>query len=145
MAEDTVLRMKRRFKAPREKVFRAFTELDLLKQWWGVPGHALVNAEMDPKPGGGYCFAWRTPEGEAHPLTGTYREIRPFERLVYTWVWGWGDMAGVETLVTLDFHDLGDTTEIELSHALPNATARDRHGWGWNGAFGRLDQLLQET
>jgi uncharacterized protein YndB with AHSA1/START domain len=143
MAEDTVLRMKRRFRAPREKVFRAFTELDLLKQWWGVQGHALLEAAMDARPGGHYRFAWQTTEGDAHPLAGTYREVRPFDRLVYTWVWGWGDWAGIETLVTLDFRDLGDSTEIELTHALPSVPARDRHAWGWNSSFGRLDQLLQ--
>ncbi len=144
LPEDTVLRITRRVRAPQEKVFRAFTDATLLRQWWGPKSFTLVKAEVDLRPGGAFHFEMRSDAGTLRRLSGTYREVRPFDRLVHTWIWGEGDLAGVETLVTMEFHDLGGVTELRLTHVLPTTTARDQHGWGWNGLFERLDQLFTE-
>ncbi len=75
-------------------------------------------------------------------LSGVYREVRPPERLVYTWRWE-AQPELEETLVTVEFHDKGEATEVILTHAyFPTAKARDDHNRGWNGCLDRLAKLL---
>jgi uncharacterized protein YndB with AHSA1/START domain len=61
---------------------------------------------------------------------------------VYTWRWEAKPELG-ETLVTVEFHEVGRSTEVVLTHELfPTATARDDHNRGWNGCLDRLEKLL---
>jgi len=72
---------------------------------------------------------------------GTYREILPPEKLVYTWSWEGQDP--METLVTVEFREVGDSTEVELTHErFPNAEERDKHNEGWVGCLDQLSKLL---
>ena len=83
------------------------------------------------------------PDGCIHRLTGVFREVRPPEKLVYTWIWGGGDMAGVESLVTIEFADLGTATELALTHErLPSERACELHEQGWTSSFDCLDESL---
>src|SRR2546425_5241971 len=69
----------------------------------------------------------RAPDGPLHRVTGTYREVDPPNRLVYTWQWETTPGA-TETLVTVEFHDRAGRTEVVLTHErLPDAEARARH------------------
>jgi glutathione S-transferase len=79
-------------------------------------------------------------EGNRFALEGEYREIRAPERLVYSWVWQQGGMAGFETVVTLELLALGPAeTELRVRHELfPDATWRERHAFGWGGGLDRL-------
>jgi uncharacterized protein YndB with AHSA1/START domain len=145
---ETTLHLKRTFAAPREKVFRVWTDPEELKKWWGPKGFSTPSGEVDLRVGGKYRLAMKPPVGEVFYLTGTYREVRPPEKLVYTWNWegkaceGSEALAG-ETLVTVEFHDLGASTEVILIHELfPNEKARDAHDHGWNGCLDRLVMVL---
>jgi uncharacterized protein YndB with AHSA1/START domain len=140
---QTTLRLTRTFAAPREKVFRAWTDPEELKKWWGPPGYATPSAEVDLRAGGKYRLGMRKlPDGPVFYLAGTYQEVRAPERLVYTWRWEAEPEYG-ETLVTVEFHDRGGTTELILSHELfPNEKMRDEHGRGWGGCFGKLASVL---
>jgi uncharacterized protein YndB with AHSA1/START domain len=141
--QDDTLHMTRRFKAPREKVFRAFTDIETFRKWFGPPGCSVIKAEMNVHPGGRYRLTIRSPEGTLRNLEGVYREVRPHERLVLTWTLADGDFAGRETLLTLEFRDADGGTELALSHAMmPDAEMRNRANHGWNGSFDRLDALL---
>ena len=139
---ETTLNLRRTFMAPREKVFRAFTEAEMLKKWWGHHGITCPAAEIDLKVGGKYRIAMKPPEGDVFHLKGTYREIKPPERLVYTFQWEGAGMKE-ETLVTLEFHEKGDATELVLVHELfPDANARDDHNKGWESSFDCLAEAL---
>ena len=84
----------------------------------------------------------KPPNGEAFCLTGIFRDVRPPERLVYTWLWEEDNKGTGETLVTVEFRDLGQSTEVILTHEFfPNKEARDRHKWGWNGCLDRLEKV----
>jgi uncharacterized protein YndB with AHSA1/START domain len=137
------LRLTRVVPAPRDAVFRAWTDPAALARWW-VPfeGMTVPAVEVDLRPGGRYRLTMRNVKGEEFHLTGTYREVRPPERLVYTWRWeGTTHDAppDVETLVTVDFEASGPTTLLHLMHErLPDDAARARHGLGWNGVLDRL-------
>ncbi len=139
---ETTLNLRRTFMAPREKVFQAFTEAEIMKKWWGPEEFTCPTAEIDLKVGGKYRIAMKPPEGDVFYVKGTYREIKPPERLVYTFQWEGAGMKE-ETLVTLEFHEKGDATELVLVHELfPDANARDDHNKGWESSFDCLAEAL---
>jgi uncharacterized protein YndB with AHSA1/START domain len=84
---DKVIRVEQLIDAPREEVFRAWTEPEKLKQWWSPGGYTTKYAEVDLRTGGRYLLVMQPPDGEPFHLAGTYREIVAPERLVYTWKW----------------------------------------------------------
>ena len=140
---EITLNLRRTFQAPREKVFRAWTDPEELKKWWGPEGYATPSAEVDLRVGGKYRLGMRKlPDGETFYLSGIYREVRPPERLVYTWRWEAQPEHG-ETLVTVEFREVGDSTEVVLTHErFPTEKARDDHNRGWSGCLDRLAELL---
>jgi len=140
---ETTLHLKRTFAAPREKVFRAWTEPEELKKWWGPEGYSTPTAEVDLRAGGTYRLGMmKLPKGDVFYLVGTYREVRPPEKLVYTWRWESQADLG-ETLVTVEFRDRGNATEVILTHELfPTEKARQDHDKGWNSCLDRLAKVL---
>ena len=75
--------------------------------------------------------------------SGVYRQIKKPEKLVYTWTWEGGPEA-VETLVTVEFREKGQQTEVLLTHEkLPNAKARQDHTEGWIACFDKLEPLVR--
>lgn len=140
---EATLNLRRTFKAPRPEVFRAWTDPEELKKWWGPEGYATPSAEVDLRVGGKYRLGMmKLPKGETFYLSGVYREVRPPERLVYTWRWESEPEPG-ETLVTVEFQEVGDATEVVLTHEFfPTAKAREDHNRGWNGCLDRLAKVL---
>ncbi|MCZ6491166.1 MAG: SRPBCC domain-containing protein [Acidobacteria bacterium] len=143
-APKTTLTLRRTFQAPREKVFHAWTDPETLKKWWGPEGYETPEAEVDLRVGGRYRLGMRKlPDGEVFFLGGTFREISPPERLVYTWSWEQASMDVGETLVTVEFREAGQSTEVVLKHELfPNEETREHHNQGWNGCLDKLTKLL---
>jgi uncharacterized protein YndB with AHSA1/START domain len=144
-AIDTVpaLRMTRRFAAPREAVFKAWTDPDELAQWFGPAGITVPEINIDLRTGGAYNLLM-VGEKSTHPLSGVYHEIKAPERLVFTWIWGAGDLDGIEMLVTVDFDDTADGgTLLTLTHErLPSVEAGEHHTQGWTGCFDSLQAYL---
>jgi uncharacterized protein YndB with AHSA1/START domain len=140
---QTTLRLTRTFAAPREKVFRAWTDPEEVKRWFHPPGYATPTTEIDLRVGGKYRVGMRKlPDGEIFYLSGTYREVRRPERVVYTWQWETEPELG-DTLVTVEFHDRGGSTEIVLTHELfPSEKARQEHERGWSGGLDNLVKIL---
>jgi uncharacterized protein YndB with AHSA1/START domain len=138
-----VVQLKRTFQAPRERVFRAWTDPKELVRWFHVSGdYSTLVPELDLRVGGKYRVEMHHKGGNVHKLLGTYREIKPPERVVFTWGWE-SDPNAPESLVTVEFHDLGAATEILLSHELlPNAEERGKHEHGWTGCLEQLAQYL---
>ena len=140
---DTSLTLKRIFAASREQVFRAWTDPAELKKWWGMEDDwSTPISEVDLRVGGKYRLGMLPPGAESpHVVYGTYREVEPPDKLVYTWQWEGGESD--ETLVTVRFHDMGDSTEVELTHSqFPSAEERDKHNEGWNGCLQQLAKLF---
>ena len=140
-----ILRLSRRFEAPRELVFAAFTETQNFQQWWGPKSVRCPAAEIDPSPGGRFHAEMLTPEGNTHVIDGVFREVSPPSRLVFTWAWQHGDYKDLETLVTLEFHDRDGETELVLTHEmLADERAREFHGEGWSSCLDCLDEHLDK-
>lgn len=135
------LTIKRRFNAPPAKVFAAWTDPEKMKLWMGPGEVKSVRAENNLRVGGRYYIGMLTPAGEAHDVSGVYREIVPNERLVFTWAWK--STPERESLVTVAFKPDGDGTLMTLTHEqFFDTDARDRHQYGWNGALEKLEKYL---
>ena len=138
-AENT-LSLTRRFKASRERVFAAFTTLDALQKWMGGGPCHVLGGTQDFRAGGQYFLRMHSHGGEAE-LRGTYREITPPSRLVYTWQWEGEDEP--ETLVTIDFIAIGEETELRLTHTgFATTESRDNHNNGWLGSMDKLETAI---
>ncbi len=142
---QAVLTLTRVFHVPIEEVFEAWTEAEVLADWFGPVGFSVTTAEIDLQVGGKYLIVLQSPEGEVIQHFGEYVEITPPTKLVFTWVLQNQICRGsvnqcAETLVTLDFKRLDQSTEIQLSHErLPNKVAYDGHQFGWTSSFECLD------
>ena len=149
---ETTLRISRTLAAPRELVFKAWTTPDYLKRWWGVGAdYSTPIAEVDLRVGGKYRLGMQSPDSDQpFVVGGTYREVRQPEKLVYTWTWEHHgedkdpDFTPAETLVTVEFRDLGGRTEVVLTHEFfPDVNMRDEHSHGWTGCLDRLATLVE--
>lgn len=144
--DDIVLTLRRTFPVDREKLFAAWTDPALLVQWFGpTPEHSVEAREYDFRVGGTYQLAFsKGGEPASDIVTGEFREILPPERVSYTWVWlPPNDNAAVDTLVTVEFHEQGNQTELVLTHTrFADQEMRGHHEQGWNGCLDCLAAYL---
>jgi len=142
-ADGEVLRLTHRIGAARPRVFRAFTEAETFARWWGPPGCAVRVLELDARPEGAYRVEIDATAG-TQLLFGRYVEVAPPERLAFTWQWQQGEQTGPESLVTIDFRNVGAAaTDVDITHAaFPTAADRDQHEGGWRHVLARLDDVL---
>ena len=137
--------IRRIFDAPRDLVFKCWTEPEHVARWMGPKGFTSTILTHDLRPGGSYCFHMRGPDGEDRWQQGVFREIVPIERLVRTYCWADanGNPTRPETLLTLTFADLGGKTELTLHQAVfESVAARELHKGGWNSSLDRLTEFL---
>jgi uncharacterized protein YndB with AHSA1/START domain len=139
--QPTALALTRIIRAPREKVFAAWTEPEALKKWWG-PGHvSCPEAEVDLREGGTYRLANLEADGSIVWITGTFERVRAPEELVYTWTVS--VLPGEPTLVRVLFLMHPQGTELQLSHERFALEAmRDMHLRGWDGCLDKLEAMF---
>jgi uncharacterized protein YndB with AHSA1/START domain len=143
---DREIVMTRVFDAPRDLVFDALTKPELLKRWFGPHGWTLTECEVDLRVGGAWRFLSTGPDGRTMGMRGVYREIAPFERIVYTEAFDdWAAQGSALITTTLLERD-GRTTLTCVSLA-PSREVRDaviRSGMEHGAAetYDRLADLL---
>jgi uncharacterized protein YndB with AHSA1/START domain len=141
---DREIRIERIFDAPRDRVWRAFTDPNLVAQWWGR-GNKLVIEKFEVTPGGHWRFVEHGPEG-VNGFEGRYREVTPPQRVVQTFEWD--GMPGHVIIETAELEDLGDgrtkLVTVSLFH-----TNDERDGFlqsgmeqGMNESYAALDRVL---
>ena len=141
---DREIRVERIFDAPRERVWRAYTDPALLAQWWGR-GNKLVIERYELVKGGHYRFVEHSDHG-AHGFEGRYREVTPPERISMTFEWD--GMPGFPAVTTAEFEDLGDgRTKVVSTMQFYTPELRDgilHSGMegGMNQSYMALDALL---
>jgi uncharacterized protein YndB with AHSA1/START domain len=157
MADQDAIIITRIFAAPRERVWRAWTDADMLMKWWGPKGFTAPVWKIDPRVGGRYLYDMRSPEGRDYWGTGTYREIVPLERIVATdsfadaegnvvpaSQYGMGDDMPRELLITVTFESEGGKTRMTLTHiGFPAGKMREMATEGWNESFDKLAENLK--
>jgi uncharacterized protein YndB with AHSA1/START domain len=145
------------FDAPRELVWKTWTEPARVKRWWGPQGFTSPFCRIDLRVGGTYLYCMQSPEGREYWSTGVYREIVPPQRIVCTD--SFSDEKGNvvpashygmtgdyprELVVTVTFEEQKGRTKFTLRHAgFPSGEMRDLAGAGWNTSLDKLAEFLR--
>lgn len=149
------------FDAPRELVWKAFTEAERLKHWWGPKGFIVIASTMDLRPGGTYHYGMKAPNGATMWGKFVFREIVAPERLVF--ISSFSDEAGgitrhpmaptwpLESLSTFTFDEVGGKTRFTVRWSPYKATEEERRTFdsahdnmrqGWGGTMDQLSEYL---
>jgi uncharacterized protein YndB with AHSA1/START domain len=134
---NTTLVLRRTFTASRERVFRAWITPRALESWLRPRGMGVMVRSLDARVGGSFCFDLE----DGSSLIGTYLEMVPPEKLVFTW--SGGAAQDWNTVVTLDFLDRGAVTELVLTHeGLSTPERRTGAEGGWPSLLDALAEVL---
>jgi uncharacterized protein YndB with AHSA1/START domain len=145
------------FEAPRELVWRAWTEPEYVKRWWGPKMFSCPVAVIDLRVGGKYLNCMRSNQGQNFWSTGIYQEIVPLKRIICTdnfadahgnvvpaSYYGLPGESPERMLVTVTFEDMKGRTKMTLKHAgMPGNMAKDA-SVGWNESFDKLVANLKQ-
>jgi uncharacterized protein YndB with AHSA1/START domain len=139
------IQITRSFDAPRELVYRAFTDPDAVRQWWGQRDNETIVDRLEARAGGQWRFVQRSQDGNEHGFHGVYHEAVAPERIVYTFEWeGMPGHVLLET-VTLEEQD-GKThmTDISVFQSVADRDGMLQSGMesGAAESFDRLDEYL---
>jgi uncharacterized protein YndB with AHSA1/START domain len=142
---DREIHTERIFDAPRDRVFAAYTDPELIPEWWGPHGTTTVVDKLDVRAGGDWRFVIRNSDGSETGFRGTFREVSPPERIVQTFEWE--GLPGHVSVETVEFEDLGDQTRmtgVSLFHTTEERDGMIQSGMegGMNETFARFDEVL---
>jgi uncharacterized protein YndB with AHSA1/START domain len=143
---DREIVVERIFDAPRDLVFRAFTDPELIPQWWGPRDTETIVDTMDVRTGGDWRFIHRNADGSETAFRGTFREVTPPERVA--WTFEWSGMPGYVSVDITEFDDLGDRTRVRtrsLFHLPEECDGMLEAGMesGLQQSYERLDEVLE--
>ena len=136
--------------APRDKLFRCWTEPELLKQWFAPRPYTTPHAELDVRSGGGNFIIMKSPDGEEMPMRGVYLEVVPNEKIVftdaYTRPWEPSDKPFFTGIIT--FKEEGDKTRytaVARHWTAEDCAAHEKMGFheGWGQVAGQLEALAK--
>jgi uncharacterized protein YndB with AHSA1/START domain len=144
------------FDAPRELVWKVWTEPELVKLWWGPKYFTSPYASIDLRVGGSYLYCMRGPDGKDYWSTGVFREIVPLELIVLTDSfsdekgnvvpashYGLGEGFPLELLVRVEFEELDGKTRLSLRYpSFPGGSHRENARDGWNTSLDKLSEAL---
>jgi uncharacterized protein YndB with AHSA1/START domain len=138
-----VLVVRRLIAVPRERVFEAWLDSESLAQWMrpGSCTHATVS--VDPRVGGRFRIVMERATDACHEHHGEYLAIEPPSRLSFTWISHATDHQ--PTVVTVEFHERGDGTELVLTHRRLASKAIEGHRQGWTDIVRLLDEALTRS
>ena len=146
---DREIVLTRLFDAPRRLVFDAMTKPEHVRRWWGIldDKHSVPVCEIDLRPGGAWRFVGRGPEGDFPAFYGTYREIAPPERLVYTEFFE--PFPDVGSVITTVFTEENGKTRMTVTCLYPSLDVRDMvlstgMSKGAGISYDRLEDLVRE-
>lgn len=144
------LLLERTFNAPRQEVFKAWTDAETLAKWWGPEGFTNPVCEIDAQPQGAIRIDMKAPDGEIYPMSGTFREVSPDKIVFSSAALDSAGRAIFEVLSIVTFIEDGDRTRVTLKvhvtdmtpMALPYLDGMDE---GWTQSFDRLESLLAHS
>jgi uncharacterized protein YndB with AHSA1/START domain len=138
MSEAVVI-VKRVIKARPELVFEAFTKPGIMSRWFYGMENGTSEVSNTLEVGGGFRINMRSPDGKAYMHAGEYRDIRPNERLVFTW----NSDCAQDTVVTVSFRPVPDGTEVTIEHEFLEVSEREPHRRGWTLCLANLEKYFE--
>jgi uncharacterized protein YndB with AHSA1/START domain len=143
--EKPSLAIDRHYPVAPEKVWRAWTDPQVIEKWWG-PGQDPVSlAEIDLRVGGRFRIIFGGPQGTEHECAGEYREVVTNRKLVFSWFWPRTTPERVSR-ITILFQPAKGGTDLKFLHEqLFNEAVRDSHKRGWTEFLGKLAVFLDSN
>ena len=156
-SNNEVLKITRTFNAPKQEVWKAWIDAEIVKQWWGPKSYTSPFVTIDFREGGKYLYCMRSPEGKDYWSTGKYKEIVPFEKIVLSdsfadekgnvvpvSYYGMESDLPLELEIELIFEEEDGRTRFTLRHkGFPSKRDHDDVRQGWNESLDKLEQVLQ--
>ncbi len=144
MAQTGTVRLHRVFKAPAERVYRAFVDPKALVKWMAPHGFVSEVHSMDARVGGGYRMSFTNfSNGQTHSFGGTYVEMKPNELIRYTDKFDDPNLAGqMDILITLRKVMCGTELTI-VQEGIPAVIPTEMCYLGWQESLGMLEQLVE--
>ena len=147
--ESRELVLQRVINVPREKLYRAWTEPELIKQWFAPKPWTTPHVEFDLRPGGSSLIVMRGPDGQEFPNPGVYLDVVKNERIVFTdaYVRAWEPSAKPFMTGTVTFEDLGGGRTrytARVTHwSVADRQAHEKMGFheGWGKCTDQLEAL----
>nr|WP_315598486.1 SRPBCC domain-containing protein [uncultured Cupriavidus sp.] len=139
------LEMTRQIRAPRERVFDAFTDQAALAVWHCPRGMRVLEVRADARVGGTYRIVVGARDGEQHIVGGEYQKVDRADFLAYTWQWEGGAELppGMRTLIEVTLTDKDGGTHLHMRHSgFPDIATRDSHVGGWQSVFNNLSDYV---
>jgi uncharacterized protein YndB with AHSA1/START domain len=141
--DTSMLKMERTLKAPVEKVFKAWTEPEQMIKWFGCAGNCGVNVTQDLRVGGDFSITMQIENGKSVTASGKFIEIDRNRKLVYSWNNNSEEYPAKDTLVTVEFIDKGNTTELVLEHSkFDKPVIVQGHTMGWGAALDKFEAIF---
>lgn len=138
---DTSITIETLFKSPIEKIWQAWTDPDLVLQWFGSdPDGCGINAKLDVQPGGNFEVTFQDADGTQHTCFGKYVEVSKPNKLSFTWAWK--SELGFESVVTVLLTAREQTTHQHFEHAGLGNPSIHNYLKGWTTTFEKLGKLL---
>ena len=137
------LEITRVIKAPRDRVYKAWTDPAQLKEWFGPENVQTRSFVAEARVGGRFSWELTNSEGGEMTVHGEYRELELNKKIVFSWQWE-GDESWEyhDSVVTVELDDIDGGTQLRLIHEkLPNEESRDGHSRGWNSALDKLEKF----
>ena len=161
MADEKELTITRTFDAPREVVWKAWTDTDMFMQWWGPKDFTAPVSKIDLRVGGEYFSCMRAPDGQDFCSKGVYREIIEQKLLVMTdsfadkegnkvsaTHYGMSSSFPMEMQIMVKFEEEGDKTKFTLKHSdVKNLSETELNDMtqGWNESLDKLAEYLAKV
>jgi uncharacterized protein YndB with AHSA1/START domain len=125
-----------------KQVWKAWTDPNLLKYWFGSdPNGKVLEAKIDPRPGGNFEVTFCDSDGTEHTCSGVYKDVLEFNRLTFSW--RWKSEPGVESFIILSLFPDGHSTRMQLEHLNPGSGSKHDYIKGWQSTFTKLEKLMR--
>jgi uncharacterized protein YndB with AHSA1/START domain len=154
--KQKTISVKRTFNLPLSSVWKAFTEPESMKKWWGPKEYTCPDCTIDFTVGGKFLASMQGADGKKIWSTGTYKEISPLKKIVNTdsFADSNGNIVaashynmpgdwGTEAMVTLEFEEVDGKTKLSLTHAGLPAEINDECMKGWQSSFDKLEKNVK--
>ena len=144
MAEQpTSIEILHRFRAPRDVVWSAWTDPELVGRWWGSdPDGVVTAATLDVRVGGRFAVSFQDSSGDEHTSEGTYLHVEAPTALGFTW--SWVSEPGNTSRVSVSLSADGSDTEMRFVHSELRGTSDHDYAEGWRRTFAKLDRAVAD-
>lgn len=133
--------IKRVFKSKTDNVWKAWSDPNLVKKWYGGdPEGTVLNVDYDFKEGGKFRVHFANSDGSEFIAFGEFITIIPFKKIVQTFEWV--NEPNHVTEVAVDFQDQGSDSSVTLTHMNLNPASEHLYQLGWNGSFNKIERII---